>query len=49
MILTGGEEDHEVSNLGVGPNADSTDWVVPLITICLASYDGWHCTLARYF
>ena len=61
MIPTGGEKDCDVSNLGVGPNAegvvvdwsvedtDSTDWVVPLITICLALCDEWHTALTRYF
>ena len=61
MILTGSEEDCEVSDLGVSPNAegvvvdqsvedmDSTDWVVPPITVCLASCDERRTVPMRYF
>ena len=60
MILTGGEKDCDVSDLGVGPNTegvvmdqsvedvDSTDWVVPPITICLALCDEQRTVLMRY-
>ena len=61
MIPTGGEKDRNVSNLGVSPNdegivmdqsvedVDSTDWVVPPITVCLASCDEQHTAPTRYF
>ena len=61
MILTGSEMDCEVGDLGVGPNtegvvvdqsvedADSTNWVVPPITICLALCDEQCAVLMRYF
>ena len=55
------EKDCDVGDLGVGPNnegivmdrlvedADSTNWVVPLITICLASCDERRTAPMRYF
>ena len=61
MILTGGEKDRDIGDLGVSPNTegivvdrsvedtDSTDWVVPPITVCLASCDEWHTAPTRYF
>ena len=61
MIPTGSEKDRDIGNWGVGPNAegvvmdwlvedvDSTDWAVPLITICLASCDEQCTAPTRYF
>ena len=61
MIPTSGEKDRKVGKLGVGPKAegvvvdqsvedtDSTDWVVPPITVCLASCDEQHTAPTRYF